>query len=72
MQLICVFIGFCSVLAMQKQKRVSASLFDRRKRIDDSIFWQRTGISNSMATANVSKGKGGGKQVVSSGNIELV
>ena len=72
MQLICALIGFCSILAMQKQKRASASLFDRRKRINDNIFWPGTDISNSVAIIKVSKDEVGGKQVVSSGNVELV
>lgn len=72
MQLICALIGFCSLLAMQKQKKASASLFDRRKRINENYFWQGTEISNANATSNAPKSKVGGKQVISTGNIELV
>ena len=83
MQLVCALIGFCSILAMQKQKRASASLFDRRKRINDNICRQGTNISNAATTSkvggnqvvslgNVTTSKVGGNQVVSLGNVELV
>ena len=67
MQLVCALIGFCSILAMQKQKRASASLFDRRKRINDDICRQGTHVSNAATTSKM-----GGNQVVSLGNVELV
>jgi len=72
MQLICALIGFCSILAMQKQKRASASLFDRRKRINETYLWQGTDLSTVIANVNVSKNKGEGQQAISSGNVELV
>lgn len=51
MQLICVLIGFCSILAIQKQKKATASLFDQRKRMNnDAYFWQ--GSDNLAGTGN--------------------
>ena len=71
MQLICVLIGFCSILAIQKQKKATASLFDQRKRINnDAYFWQ--GSDNNIA-ATTSKGNGEGMAAASMlGDVEMV
>ena len=71
MQLIYVLIGFCSILAIQKQKKATASLFDQRKRINnDAYFWQ--GSDNNIA-ASTSKGNGEGTAAASIlGDVEMV
>mmetsp|Transcript_22453 Transcript_22453/g.53221 ORF Transcript_22453/g.53221 Transcript_22453/m.53221 type:complete len:188 (-) Transcript_22453:204-767(-) len=69
MQLICVLIGICSILAIQKQKKATASLFDQRKRIHDAYFWQ--GSDNLAGTT--SKGNGEGTAAASIlGDVEMV
>lgn len=69
MQLICVLIGICSILAIQKQKKATASLFDQRKRIHDAYFWQ--GSDNLVGTT--SKGNGEGTAAASIlGDVEMV
>mmetsp|Transcript_21513 Transcript_21513/g.61683 ORF Transcript_21513/g.61683 Transcript_21513/m.61683 type:complete len:127 (-) Transcript_21513:3125-3505(-) len=72
MQLVCVLIGLCSILAMQKQKKATASLFDQRKRINDTYFWQGTDALAGTTNDSLPKGKGGEKAVVPLGNVEMV